>query len=391
LTTNDPDAAGPCTAATDNLVLTLSSPPTVNAGADALLCPALFSLSGTSGAPGTVLWTTAGDGVFGNSASLTTDYTPGALDIAAGSVTLTLSVDDAGPCPAVTDATIISFRQPIGAADAARTVSVGVLSNVIVLTAATTNPGDLLTVTILAQGSKGSASVRADQSVDYTANAGTVGTDAITFRICNQCGQCDDATINLTIQNEAPAVAPLPTVPQAVVGGSVTVALSSLLSDINNNLDLTTLKVVGTPLSGASASIDASQNLVIDYSGVSFVGTDQITIEVCDLLAVCTQFLIAVEVTGEINVFDGLSPNGDGLNDFFMIENINFIEPENRVKIYNRWGDLVYDVSNYDNSSRRFEGVSDSGKELPSGTYYYKIEFPSGTHAAMKGHVTLRR
>jgi gliding motility-associated-like protein len=73
------------------------------------------------------------------------------------------------------------------------------------------------------------------------------------------------------------------------------------------------------------------------------------------------------------------------------MENINFLEPENRVTIYNRWGDRVYEVSNYDNASRRFEGASDSGKELPSGTYYYKIEFPSGNHGAMKGHITLRR
>jgi gliding motility-associated-like protein len=391
ITTDDPDGAGPCVPASDNLLVTIDSPPVVNAGADVLVCPGTVTIAGTSTAPGTVLWTSAGDGNFANAALLATDYVPGTADLASGSVTLTLSVDVAGPCPAVTDAVTLSFRQPIAAADVTRSVSVGVPDNVNVLTSATANPGDVLTVTILTQGSKGTASVRADQSVDYTANAGTVGTDAVLFRICNQCGQCDDAAINLTIQNEAPVIAPPPTVPQAVVGGSVTVALTPLLSDVNNNLDLATLKVVGTALSGASASIDASQNLVVDYSGVSFAGTDQITIEVCDLLAVCTQFVVSVEVTGEIVVYDGLSPNGDGLNDFLLLENINFLEPENRVTIYNRWGDPVYEVSNYDNASRRFEGVSDSGKELPSGTYYYKIEFASGNLGAMKGHITLRR
>ncbi len=82
---------------------------------------------------------------------------------------------------------------------------------------------------------------------------------------------------------------------------------------------------------------------------------------------------ISIEGTpvGEIEVFNAISPNnGDDKNDFLEIAGIT--DP-NQVKIYNRWGDLVYETDNYDNVTNRFEGISDGGEELPSGTYFYKI------------------
>lgn len=92
-----------------------------------------------------------------------------------------------------------------------------------------------------------------------------------------------------------------------------------------------------------------------------------------------------------LNVYNGFSPNKDDLvNSFFEIGNIESIYPENKVTIFNRWGDIVFDVTDYDNtqSSKRFEGVSNNGKDLPSGTYYYKIETKSKTFT---GYLSLKR
>jgi gliding motility-associated-like protein len=88
-----------------------------------------------------------------------------------------------------------------------------------------------------------------------------------------------------------------------------------------------------------------------------------------------------------VNIYNAMSPNGDGLNEFFNIENIEDTDcyPSNSVEIYNRWGVLVYDVQNYDNSSKAFRGVSEGratinkSAELPTGTYFYIIQYTTIT------------
>ncbi len=67
----------------------------------------------------------------------------------------------------------------------------------------------------------------------------------------------------------------------------------------------------------------------------------------------------------------GISPNGDGDNDFFDLTMMNV----KQLNIFNRYGTKVYSKSNYTNE---WTGLSDSGQELPDGTYYYVIEFANG-------------
>ncbi|TXI67802.1 MAG: gliding motility-associated C-terminal domain-containing protein [Cyclobacteriaceae bacterium] len=146
------------------------------------------------------------------------------------------------------------------------------------------------------------------------------------------------------------------------------------------------------PASGALTSIDASFNLVIDYSSLTFSGTENVTIEVCDIYAACTQQTFTIEVVGKINVFNAISPNNDGDNEIFEISYIDALENtfENKVSIFNRWGTLVWEGINYNNVDVVFKGLSNSGNELPSGTYFYKIEFKSGLKTE-SGYLVLKR
>lgn len=79
---------------------------------------------------------------------------------------------------------------------------------------------------------------------------------------------------------------------------------------------------------------------------------------------------------GAITVFTLFSPNGDGLNDTFIIEGLA-TSPNNELFIYNRWGVEVFSMKNYDNS---FDGISQgratiaATDELPEGTYYYVLK-----------------
>jgi gliding motility-associated-like protein len=190
--------------------------------------------------------------------------------------------------------------------------------------------------------------------------------------------------------NQPPVINPAPLASQ--IEGRIQVDLTKVVNDPDNNLDYTTLRVVNNETArGVPAYIDANYNLIIDYAGNAFTGVDRITIEVCDLEGLCVQQVLDIEVVGEIVVYNGLTPNNDGYNDFLLIKYIGVVEGSeiNRVRIFNRWGQVVFETENYDNTTRVFTGISNSGLELPDGTYFYSITLGNGK--LYNGYLTLKR
>lgn len=178
------------------------------------------------------------------------------------------------------------------------------------------------------------------------------------------------------------------------IRGIATLDLIPLISDHNgpNDIDLATLKITSTPASGATASIDDVGILTVDYSQTDFSGSEFVAIQVCDLSASCTQEEIDIIVAGDITPYNALSPNGDGMNESLYLEFIEII-PEtksNKVIIFNRWGNAVFEMIDYNNSDRVFKGMDQNGKELPNGTYFYRVEYASGKKTR-NGFITLRR
>jgi gliding motility-associated-like protein len=82
----------------------------------------------------------------------------------------------------------------------------------------------------------------------------------------------------------------------------------------------------------------------------------------------CTQYNTVVLTSIYCGVQKGISPNGDGLNDYFNLEQMNV----KNLGIFNRFGTKVYNKSGYTN---QWIGQSDDNNELPDGTYFYVIEF----------------
>ncbi|MCL3782254.1 gliding motility-associated C-terminal domain-containing protein, partial [Prolixibacteraceae bacterium JC049] len=125
---------------------------------------------------------------------------------------------------------------------------------------------------------------------------------------------------------------------------------------------------------------------------------DEIRLVITDQYSLPTEEF-AVNITIEPRPFivpNAFSPNGDGINDNFVIEGITKDEfAVNTIEIYNRWGGKVFTASNYDNVNNVWDGRANVGGtigtgELPTGTYYFVLRI-SGEQSDYTGWIYLDR
>lgn len=95
---------------------------------------------------------------------------------------------------------------------------------------------------------------------------------------------------------------------------------------------------------------------------------------------------VVVNILPDIIFPNGITPNGDGINDVWIIDNIQFF-PNNVVEIYNRWGELLFRSEGYEVP---WDGRY-NGKELPVGTYYYVIDLRDERYKPYTGPITIMR
>jgi gliding motility-associated-like protein len=99
----------------------------------------------------------------------------------------------------------------------------------------------------------------------------------------------------------------------------------------------------------------------------------------------------ASSVNDGILVHQGVSPNGDGINDFLVIEGITQY-PDNHLMIINRNGALVYQAKGYDNANGVFDGHSNvNGRMQEQGTYFYALDYSvNGVLRHRTGYIVLK-
>lgn len=128
---------------------------------------------------------------------------------------------------------------------------------------------------------------------------------------------------------------------------------------------------------------DAKQKLWVDEAGMVDLAKKQITTLTnvkgygfFTLATIKTDLILDQDVV----IYNLVTPDGDGKNDYFIIDNINQY-PNNTVEIYNRWAEKVYSSKNYDSIGNVFTGYSNSkttinkNEKLPSGTYFYILNY----------------
>lgn len=100
----------------------------------------------------------------------------------------------------------------------------------------------------------------------------------------------------------------------------------------------------------------------------------------------------------EVEVFNVLTPNGDGVHDVLQISGLeNF--PNNTIRIYNRWGVMVFTTNGYDMEGNFFDGTSqgrvtvDVDNKLPVGTYFYILDYEddNGNQQSLSGYIYINR
>ncbi len=128
------------------------------------------------------------------------------------------------------------------------------------------------------------------------------------------------------------------------------------------------------------------------YTAGSLNGIDTLYYYACHDVCIntCDTALIIIEITDFIDLDPGnygISINGDGVGDELVFEGLNKY-PDNLLVVYNRWGDLVYEIEDYQND---WGGLNKKGDQLIDGTYFYvlRVTMPSGD-TLFKGFVELK-
>ena len=146
-----------------------------------------------------------------------------------------------------------------------------------------------------------------------------------------------------------------------------------------DHLDKVTVTLNGND--GSGAYIDEQGNLIMPQGAP--VKEYEFTYDLCikGHPGACKTATIKVEVIKDkpLTIYNGVSADGDGHNDYFKIDGIEYY-PKNNLKIFNRWGVLVYEKDGYSNEAP-FDGYSNgraaisADSKLPQGTYYYILEY----------------
>ena len=129
-------------------------------------------------------------------------------------------------------------------------------------------------------------------------------------------------------------------------------------------------------------------------TGNDLTVTDAGTYFVVRTYSVCVAtdtFRVRTEACGII-VHDAITPNGDGINDSWVVEGIDKY-PNNSVQVFDKWGNLVYQKSNYAND---WGGMQNNGDMVPDGTYYYvvklnAIKLSQGEQGTFAGALLVKR
>lgn len=210
-----------------------------------------------------------------------------------------------------------------------------------------------------------------------------IGTEEACFEYCDSNGYCDTTYFEVTVIEFFDK-------PWAIDDYDTTMTNTPIVLDVFYNDSVfggvVNFGIVDNPGNGmAEFNLDGTVTYIPD---TDICGrTDEFRYRVCNPNGCDTaSVFIYIECTG-LTIFTAVSPNGDGINDYFHIEGIEEF-PDNELTLYNRWGNEVYFKKGYNNE---WGGTWNNNKDLPDGTYFYLLQLKDEDEREFKGYFQIFR
>ncbi|MEI7724473.1 MAG: gliding motility-associated C-terminal domain-containing protein [Bacteroidota bacterium] len=369
----------PCGMDTSVMILDIQPIATVLAGSDLNTCgqtPVIITGSSATDFQ-TLFWTTSGSGSFNDSFILHPAYSPSDSDFTAGIVRLILHATSSEPCEAVTDSVLLTLnKKPV-----VNPGPDGTICQTMTFPVAGVTASDFSSFTWVHDGT-GILSRTNTLSPVYTPGTAETGNVTITLKVFGQFSCKDEIAFgHMNVGIFTPV--------KVNAGADLSIAYNTsatLMAEVsggtgNNAYHWEPSSLVENDTTGATQTVSLENDTVL-------------IITVTDKVTGCsTSDSIKISVgQGEdpehcINIYNVITPNGDGMNDTWIIDCIDLF-PENSVEIFNRWGDRVTSYNGYNNTTRVWNGKNQDGNLLPDGTYFYIVKINNGQ--TFKGWVFLR-
>ncbi|MCW3125711.1 MAG: outer rane adhesin like protein [Bacteroidetes bacterium] len=247
-----------------------------------------------------------------------------------------------------------------------------------------------IALTVLNNPSNGSLVDNGNGTLTYTPDANYEGADTFSYIICDGGTPvyCDTANVYITVAYPL-TITGAPMVTQA---DSAVSACFSYTSNVDSSL-IALILCQGQHGVATIVALDSTiHQICITYTPDSnYTGPDSFCVTLCTGGNTCTTATIPVTVNAKNATcywLKGISPNGDGQNDDFYV-NCNDTYPDATLKVFNRWGDQVWDSNGH--YTNNWEGKNGRGEVLPDGTYFYIYYYNDGSKGQHGGFIQVSR
>ena len=237
--------------------------------------------------------------------------------------------------------------------------------------------GTLSNPTIDVATLNGTLLVNVNGTITYTPNLNFVGIDSFQYKACDNGLpiSCGNAWVIINVKQVIDNNKPIAVNDTIVVKEGTSVVFNVTLNDTDD-------KGLGMPhviLSPKYGTLLLRADTTFIYTpNEGYFGPDNFTYRIGDLGTpnLFDTALVIIKVTeNTLKIPGGFSPDGDGLNDYFVIPGIEKY-PNNVLRVINRWGEEVFVRQRYANDwgGEPNLGLRIQDGKLPGGTYFYIFE-----------------